>query len=202
MGGQPGRDKPRPSDFESCRRGLWASSHPLHAGVGRLRRDRRLPCRRLGRQHVGRGVGPRYRFHSAAAGRGSATRPGLVGRTQRAASGRPDRGCPPQRVLPNQPDVWVVRRRPHQQRRVGRVHLLGASGESSCCRSPPLSVCSPRPGRGSCTGCADAPVFRLAELPIPAGAAPVHASGLLVVGGARLPADGVQRGLGSPNPET
>ena len=78
----------------------------------------------------------------------------------------------------------------------------GASGESSCCRSPPLSVCSPRPGRGSCTGCADAPVFQLAGLPIPAGAAPVHASGLLVVGGARLPADGVQRGLGSPNPET
>ena len=63
-------------------------------------------------------------------------------------------------------------------------------------------VCLPRPGRGSCTGCADAPVFRLAGLPIPAGAAPVHASGLLVVGGDRLPADGVQRGLGSPNPET
>ena len=39
----------------------------------------------------------------------------------------------------------------------------GSSGESSCCRSPPLSVCSPPPGRGSCTGFADGPVFRLAD---------------------------------------
>ena len=29
--------------------GVWASSHLLDAGVGRLRRDRRLPCPRLGR---------------------------------------------------------------------------------------------------------------------------------------------------------
>src|SRR3954454_19080805 len=31
----------------------------------------------------------------------------------------------------------------------------GSSGGSSCCQSPPLSVCSLLPGRGSCTGFAD-----------------------------------------------
>jgi hypothetical protein len=41
----------------------------------------------------------------------------------------------------------------------------GSSGGSSCCRSPPLSVCSPPPGRGSCTGFADGPMFRLAAQP-------------------------------------